>query len=814
MTLNEILSSLRNGSYSHTSIGMPKHTMTAQNIDDLVKALLNFSNLSSITYWSFSGGDHHLVGSGTALNVLLNDSTLNNIAKVLSNAPNLVKLEIEAIHFTVQGAQILSQALENSNVAELKLSRVFIIGDDRYFVASMFSRSKTSILTLHPYQEGITIEDVKSFSNKLQYSSIVELKLDYCYLNDEMLTVIANKLPQSMTILYINYGRFTITGANALANKIKSSNIKTLFLMSCNFSKEMAQSLLDIIPYSHLIDVRINNNVEYERLCDSMEESIREAQENNQRRFFPEKYEKLLNSLLNRTYSNNSYLYLGSTCMYEGWGRDRGLIRPITPKMLRDLARVLPSSSITELNFGACKLSDECLIAIAESLPNIPQLAKLDIGSDQNFTIAGIRALVTALPNSSVSKLDFGFYNGFTSESAALLLNMVKQSRLTSLELEYTNLTEESVKRFSEAVEQNRHRLTRLADEQKVKARSEIQHQEKKEYAPTPAVAKTMPMLPPIEKTSTRITSVFSVIPSSALTISHKVLGEGGFGVVFQGKWQLVDVAIKQLKSARLSEETLASFLEEARRHGALRHPNILTLFGVCTEQGRYSMVMELMPMGSLYDVLHSNRELTWSMRFSIARHMAIGLAYLHEQAILHRDFKSMNVLLDDRMTAKLSDFGLSKNVKLESSTSTHANKNLGTLLWMAPELLTRGAKHTVLSDIYALGIVLWELTSRKLPFQDDETATPDNIRQWIKDGEKETIPSDTPPQFTKLIVACWAQRIEDRPSNCGDIANKISTIEGSFTSSGYLWSKSNNNVSEFQNKIDDDRANNKCIIM
>ncbi|MBP9726692.1 MAG: protein kinase [Gammaproteobacteria bacterium] len=262
----------------------------------------------------------------------------------------------------------------------------------------------------------------------------------------------------------------------------------------------------------------------------------------------------------------------------------------------------------------------------------------------------------------------------------------------------------------------------------------------------------------------------------SALTLG-RVLGEGGFGIVYQGAWQRTDVAIKQLKVARLSASAVTSFADEARQHAALRHPHIVALFSVCVEVGHYSMVMEYMPQGSLYDVLHTKEKaLPWSLRLTMARHIAVGLAYLHDQSILHRDLKSLNVLLDNQMNAKLSDFGLSKEVKKETgSTMTSAQPAVGSILWMAPELFKRGAKHDNLSDIYALGIVFWELSSRELPFHADETATPELIKDWVKDGERETIPSDTPPAFAALITRCWAQRTGDRPANVGVVLDALS---------------------------------------
>lgn len=252
----------------------------------------------------------------------------------------------------------------------------------------------------------------------------------------------------------------------------------------------------------------------------------------------------------------------------------------------------------------------------------------------------------------------------------------------------------------------------------------------------------------------------FSIIPYAKLEFTGKILGEGSFGRVSQAMWQFIEVAVKELKVTSISETALREFQEEAERHGILRHPNIVSLYGVCLEPNHYSMILELMVQGSLYNLLHSSCELPWPMRMSIAKDIAIGLAYLHAQGVIHRDLKSLNVLLDAQFHGKISDFGLSK-IKAETSSLSSGLSAAGTLLWMAPELFQRHGKCTSASDVYAMAMVFWELASRKLPFED--AANPSLIPHWVKEGEREEIPSETPPKLAKLIGLCWAQRAETR---------------------------------------------------
>ena len=202
------------------------------------------------------------------------------------------------------------------------------------------------------------------------------------------------------------------------------------------------------------------------------------------------------------------------------------------------------------------------------------------------------------------------------------------------------------------------------------------------------------------------------------------LLGHGSYGDVYQGQWQGVSVAIKQLHVQTLSTELSADFEREAKIMAQCQFPHVVRLFGVCLETSHTAMVMEYMPKGSLYQVLHDKNEtLPWDpLRWTMALDIAKGLAYLHHRNIIHRDLKSLNVLLDNYYHAKISDFGLSK-IKLESSkTARHSSLVVGTLCWLALELahdLIAGKRlnHTFASDVYSYGMILWEIVSRQIPY-------------------------------------------------------------------------------------------------
>ena len=138
-------------------------------------------------------------------------------------------------------------------------------------------------------------------------------------------------------------------------------------------------------------------------------------------------------------------------------------------------------------------------------------------------------------------------------------------------------------------------------------------------------------------------------------------LGQGAFGVVYRGKWQGNAVAVKQLlEEMMVDADKVADFKREADIIGALRHPHIVILYGAVMDAAPYCMVMDLMEM-SLHQLLASPAELLWPERYRMGKEIGLGLNYLHSQKIVHRDLKSMNVLLDKSKQAKLSDFGLAR---------------------------------------------------------------------------------------------------------------------------------------------------------
>ncbi|KAL5728772.1 hypothetical protein ACHQM5_001815 [Ranunculus cassubicifolius] len=216
-----------------------------------------------------------------------------------------------------------------------------------------------------------------------------------------------------------------------------------------------------------------------------------------------------------------------------------------------------------------------------------------------------------------------------------------------------------------------------------------------------------------------------------------RILGEGGFGVVYKG---ILDdgkeVAVKVLK--RDDQQGGREFLAEVEMLSRLHHRNLVKLIGICVEDHSHSLVYELIPNGSVESHLHGvdkeTAPLDWGSRMKIALGSARGLAYLHEDSsphVIHRDFKSSNILLEDDFTPKVSDFGLARSA-LEEGSNHISTRVMGTFGYVAPEYAMTGHL-LVKSDVYSYGVVLLELLTGRKPVDMSQPEGQENLVAWAR---------------------------------------------------------------------------------
>jgi serine/threonine-protein kinase len=196
-----------------------------------------------------------------------------------------------------------------------------------------------------------------------------------------------------------------------------------------------------------------------------------------------------------------------------------------------------------------------------------------------------------------------------------------------------------------------------------------------------------------------------------------KQLGHGAFGDVFLASWKEGNVAIKILDAAAArDEEAVARFKREAETAQRLEHPNVVRVIDVGSARGRHYIVMEVVRGGSLRELLDAGAD-PQSVLHVLAE-TASALAHAHDQGIVHRDVKPENVLLTRSRHAKVADFGLARAVDQKSMTTD--GRLMGTALYMSPEQC-KGARATGASDVYALGVLIYEAVTGARPFDGDQ---------------------------------------------------------------------------------------------
>jgi WD40 repeat protein/serine/threonine protein kinase len=261
-------------------------------------------------------------------------------------------------------------------------------------------------------------------------------------------------------------------------------------------------------------------------------------------------------------------------------------------------------------------------------------------------------------------------------------------------------------------------------------------------------------------------------LPVGSVIINReKLLESNAFGQVWEGQWREQRVALKEIdiehknfkdtEKQHLPNEVLEERLQwEVARLSTLSHPNLLQFYGLYKQENKTYLVMKFCEGESLQNVLEKKTELDWSLRWQWALEIAQGVAYLHQQGILHRHLKAENVLLGKDNRVYLTGFGVQIDDLLGHSESKVVTEGFQGDYFIAPEIL-QSQPSTAASDIYALGLVFWQLaTQGKKPGDLFQLPLPTGA-SW----EHEPIPSDCPLGIKELILDCWQPDAIKRPT-------------------------------------------------
>ncbi|KAF9158312.1 hypothetical protein DFQ26_007780 [Actinomortierella ambigua] len=236
-------------------------------------------------------------------------------------------------------------------------------------------------------------------------------------------------------------------------------------------------------------------------------------------------------------------------------------------------------------------------------------------------------------------------------------------------------------------------------------------------------------------------------------------VARGGYGTIHVGKWRSSVVAVKVL-------HVPTDFIQEVKIHKRVGDcENVIKCWGVTwiASARVYGMVLQFAAYGSLRDFLreHFNR-LDWHRKIRLAKDVAQGLRFIHEEDVCHHDLHSRNVLIDQNKRALITDFGLSRN-QPQDEMRQHSAGPRGVVPYISPERLS-SASFNHSSDIYSLGVIMWELTSGHPPFSNNGEA-PFMLAFHILGGLRETVIEGTPDEYAALYQRCWDKEPTARPS-------------------------------------------------
>ena len=262
-------------------------------------------------------------------------------------------------------------------------------------------------------------------------------------------------------------------------------------------------------------------------------------------------------------------------------------------------------------------------------------------------------------------------------------------------------------------------------------------------------------------------------IPESEIQLGVKI-GTGSYGSVYKGRVRGKLVAVKVPNNQTLSEEQQRVFRHEMSIMKKIFHQNVVLFLGACTAPGKLMIVTELM-FCDLEHLIHGrNRpQLTLAQKLRIAQDAAYGVNWLHGIChIVHRDLKPANILLDENLNVKVTDFGFS--AVLRAGEALHdAHRALGTLLYMAPEVMQM-REYDTSADIYALGLILYELVTELELFADFTEVRP-FVRAITEDHVRPPLArlAGLPRSLVALVQQCWAADRHARPT-CPEVIERL----------------------------------------
>jgi uncharacterized protein (TIGR02145 family) len=284
-------------------------------------------------------------------------------------------------------------------------------------------------------------------------------------------------------------------------------------------------------------------------------------------------------------------------------------------------------------------------------------------------------------------------------------------------------------------------------------------------------------------------------------------IGQGGMATVYLAEDNKFDtqVAIKVLnKELSHNDNIRKRFLAEAKNMFRMSHPNIIKVTDLIDDGDTVAFVMEYVEGETLKEYLDRKGKLSDAEIKNLFSQMLDAVGYVHEQNLVHRDIKPSNFMITPKGQIKLLDFGIAKNTNTQSSdyTQTGTTQNMGTPMYMSPEQIKSTKEVTLQSDIYSLGVVLWQMVMGKKPYDTNTSSTYELQNKIVTENL-----SLTNSKFDSIIEEATAKELNIRFNTCNELKFKLESLDKEITD------KTNHNTSYVSEKTIVDDSKDKTIV-
>lgn len=281
-------------------------------------------------------------------------------------------------------------------------------------------------------------------------------------------------------------------------------------------------------------------------------------------------------------------------------------------------------------------------------------------------------------------------------------------------------------------------------------------------------------------------------------------IGEGGMSVVYKAKDKLLNrfVAIKILKPQFINDHKfIDSFRRESQAAASMSHPNIVNIYDVGREGNIHYIVMELIEGRALSDYIKSQGAMSYPKVIALSKQIAAALSFAHKNHIIHRDVKPHNVMITPNGTAKITDFGIAKAVNAATIVD-NTDGIVGSVHYFSPEQ-ARGGYVDEKSDIYSLGIVMYEMLTGRVPFDGDN---PVNIALMHINGEMvppSKLVAGVPPALEHIIMKCTDKYPVNRYASADELIEALNNLEfvGSVVGNSVLMGGNSGNMDNMRGR-------------